>query len=338
MDGAATTHIASLEKDLRACEAYVKTLEEQMQASNEAFRSSIEELQSTNEELQSTNEELETSKEELQSVSEELSTINAELEAKVEDLSRVENDMNNLMAGTGIGTVFLDLDLRIQRFTPAATELLNLLPSDVGRPVGDLTSRLAGYGDLARDAKAVLDTLVGRDIEVHTAEETWYLLRIRPYRTLENVIEGAVITLTDISEVKEAQAMARESAALQHLAVVVKDAYDAITVQDLEGRLEAWNPGAERLYGFPEHDALKMSYQALVPPGVREDVRSVLSRLVGGEVVEPMRTTRVTKDGRELAVWVTATPLVRADGTVYAIATTEREVVGPAHARSAGGP
>src|SRR5664280_3411589 len=117
-------------------------------------------MQSVAEELQSTNEELETSKEELQSINEELATVNAELQVRVVDLSRANNDMNNLLAGTGIGTVFVDHELRILRFTPAATQVINLILSDVGRPVGHVASNLVGYDHLVADAQAVLDTLL----------------------------------------------------------------------------------------------------------------------------------------------------------------------------------
>ena len=160
-------------------------------------------MQSVNEELQSTNEELETSKEELQSVNEELATVNAELQKKVADLSRANNDMNNLLAGTGIGTVFVDHQLRIQRFTPAVTQVINLILTDVGRPVGHIVSNLVGYDRLVEDVQAVLDTLAPKEVEVQTKAGAWYLLRIRPYRTLENVIEGAVITFTEITEMKK---------------------------------------------------------------------------------------------------------------------------------------
>jgi two-component system CheB/CheR fusion protein len=296
-----------------------------MQASNEELRSSIEELQSTNEELQSTNEEMETSKEELQSVNEELATINTELETKVTDLSRVENDMNNLLAGTGIGTVFVDHTLRIQRFTPAATELLNLIDSDVGRPVGHLTSRLATYDRLAADTDAVLETLVPREVEVRTEAGTWYLLRIRPYRTLENVIEGAVITFTEITELKEARANLEGAEAERRLAVVVKDANDAVTIQDLDGRIRAWNPAAHRIYGWTEDEAIGMSSLELAPENTRDEHHAMLARLAAGEAPDPFRTRRNTKDGRVIPVWVTATALVDRTGNVYAFATTERE-------------
>jgi two-component system, chemotaxis family, CheB/CheR fusion protein len=264
--GAATDpRILRLEEELQAKEEYLQAVHEEMQTSNEELRSSNEELQSTNEELQSTNEEMETSKEELQSVNEELATINAELEAKVADLSRAENDMKNLLAGTGIGTVFVDHALRIQRFTPSATEILNLIESDVGRPVSDLTSRLPTYDRLVADIEKVLETLIPSALEVQTRPGAWYLLQIRPYRTLENVIEGAVITFTDITEVKEARATLREAEALRRLAVVVEDANDAVTMQDLDGRIQAWNPAAARTYGWSQAEALDMNYIDLVP-------------------------------------------------------------------------
>ena len=147
-------------------------------------------MQSVNEELQSTNEELETSKEELQSVNEELATVNAELQTKVTDLSRANNDMNNLLAGTGIGTVFVDHGLCILRFTPTATRIINLIPSDVGRPVNHILSNLVGYDTLATDTKAVLDSLIPKEMEVQTKAGAWHTMRIQPYRTLDNVIEG----------------------------------------------------------------------------------------------------------------------------------------------------
>jgi two-component system, chemotaxis family, CheB/CheR fusion protein len=322
----ADPRVLRLEDELRAKEEYLQTVHEEMQTSNEALRSSNEELQSTNEELQSTNEELETSKEELQSVNEELATINAELEAKVAALSRAEDDMKNLLAVTGIGTVFVDHALRIQRFTPSATEILNLIESDVGRPVGDLTSRLPKYDRLAEDIETVLETLVPSGVEVQTQAGAWYLLRIRPYRTLENVIEGAVITFTDITEVKEARATLREAEARRRLAVVVEDAYDAVTMQDLDGRIRAWNPAAERMYGWRQAEALEMNYMDLAPDDKKDETRAMLDRLRRGDAPAPFKTRRLTRDDRVLTVWTTATALVDESGAAYAFATTERVV------------
>ena len=238
--------IAALKRELQAKEEFLQTTNEELETTNEELKSSNEEMQSVNEELQSTNEELETSKEELQSVNEELATVNAELQAKVADLSRANNDMNNLLAGTGIGTVFVDHQLRIQRFTPAVTQVINLILTDVGRPVGHIVSNLANYDRLVEDVRTVLDTLVPHEVEVQTTSGAWYLLRIRPYRTEENVIEGAVITFTETTEMKTAQAALRESEALRTLAAVVRDANDAVLVQDLAGRILVWNPGAEK--------------------------------------------------------------------------------------------
>jgi len=202
-DTVASKRIATLEQELRTKEEYLQSTLEEMETANEELKSTNEEMQSVNEELQSTNEELETSKEELQSVNEELATVNAELQNKVAALSRANNDMNNLLAGTGVATLFVDNDLNIVRFTPGTTELINLIHSDIGRPVAHIVSNLLDYTHLVEDVQAVLDDLVPRQAEVTTLAGTWFQMRIRPYRTLENVIEGAVITFIDITERRE---------------------------------------------------------------------------------------------------------------------------------------
>jgi two-component system CheB/CheR fusion protein len=281
-------------------------------------------MQSVNEELQSTNEELETSKEELQSVNEELSTVNAELQANVADLSRANNDMNNLLAGTGIATVFVDRDLRILRFTPAATQIINLILSDVGRPVSHVVSNLAGYDRLVADTRAVLDSLVSKEVEVQTQAGEWYSMRILPYRTLGNVIEGAVITFVDISETKRAQAALRQ--ATLDMAALVRDSLDAMVVQDLEGRILAWNPGAAAMYGWSEAEALAMNIRGLIAKPQREEALTVVRRLSQAESLQPFGAQRIAKDGRTVEVSMTATALVNEAGNVYAIATTERQV------------
>ena len=204
--GDSQKHIAVLEQELRAKEEYLQTTNEELETSNEELKSSNEEMQSMNEELQSTNEELETSKEELQSVNEELSTVNAELQTKVSDLMQANNDMNNLLAGSGIATVFVDHQLCIMRFTPAATSIINLIPSDVGRPVAHVVSNLIEYDQLVADAQTVLNTLIHKEVEVKTKKGSWYTLRIQPYRTLDNVIEGAVFTFVDITKAKKVEA------------------------------------------------------------------------------------------------------------------------------------
>jgi two-component system CheB/CheR fusion protein len=295
-----------------------------METANEELKSSNEEMQSVNEELQSTNEEMETSKEELQSVNEELATVNAELQTKVADLSQANNDMNNLLAGTGVGTVFVDLHQSILRFTPAVTQVINLIPTDIGRPVGHIVANLLGYDHLVSDVQAVLDTLAPKEIEVQVEAGAWYLLRIQPYRTLENVIDGAVITFTDVTEMKKAQAALRETKALQRMAAIVRDAHDAIMVQDLEGRIIAWNPGAERMYGWSEVEALAMNISDMIPEEKQKEALSAIRQLSRGKVFRPYRISRIAKDGRIVEIWLTATALTDKTGKMYAIATTER--------------
>jgi two-component system CheB/CheR fusion protein len=319
-------YIVRLKQELRAKEEYLQTTNEELETSNEELRSAHEEMQSVNEEMQSTNEELETSREELQSVNEELATVNSELQAKVVDLSRSNNDMKNLLSGTGIGTIFVDHLLRILRFTPTVSALINLIETDVGRPVDQIRSNLAGYDHLAADIREVLESLVPKELEVQTNAGEWYLLRIRPYRTLENVIEGAVITFTEISIMKKAQAALRDSEALRRLAVVVRDARDAILVQDMAGRILAWNPGAERMYGWSEAEALAMNIRELMPEREREQALATVRQQCEAGVLEPQRQQRIAKDGRTLQVSVIVSALVNDAGETYAIATTERGV------------
>ncbi|OGD13617.1 chemotaxis protein CheR [Candidatus Atribacteria bacterium RBG_19FT_COMBO_35_14] len=304
--------LVALKKELRAKDEYLQT-------SNEELKSSNEELQSTNEELQSTNEELETSKEELQSLNEELDTINIELQTKVLDLSRANNDMNNLLAGTGIGTVFVDRNLHILRFTPAATKIINLILSDVGRPVGHIVSNLMGYDSIVADIQAVLDTLIPKEVEVQTQEGLWYMMRILPYRTQENVIEGVVITFVDISEIKKMEKV-------QRLAVIVRDAHDAIILQDLKGCILNWNPAAVKMYGWSEAEALTMNIRDLISESIREKELAIVKQLSQSEVLKPYRAQRVTKDGRMVEVLMTATAVMNEAGEIYAITTTAREI------------
>lgn len=316
--------IAALRKELHARDEYLQCAQEELESSNEELKSSNEEMQSVNEELQSTNEELETSREEMLSINEELATVNAELQAKVLDLSRANNDMNNLLSGTGIATVFVDLQLRILRFTPTVAQLINLIPSDVGRPVGHIVSNLVGYDSLPADAQAVLDSLESRERQVQTTSGSWFMMRIRPYRTLDNVIEGVVITFVDITETKRVQeALAKANDQLR-LAVVVRDSSDAVTVHDLDGRIIAWNPSAVRMYGWSEAEALSLNVRDCVPEPLQKDFFASVFTQSREDTPQPLRTKRLTKDGRSIDVWVTVSTLVNESGQTYAISTTER--------------
>jgi two-component system CheB/CheR fusion protein len=180
-----------------------QSLEEQ-QATNEELMSSNEEMASTNEELQSTNEELETTREEMQSLNEELQTVNAELRAKLDDLGDAHSDLQNLLNSTDIATIFLDKDLSIKRFTPQARQVFHLIPSDVGRPLADLLPSLA-YDRLMDDARDVLHSLTPCEREVHSADGTWYVMRILPYRTMKDTIGGLVLTFVNVTRAKQGE-------------------------------------------------------------------------------------------------------------------------------------
>ena len=205
--------VEELERELAYTKENLQATIEEQQASNEELKSTNEELQSTNEELQSTNEELETSKEELQSVNEELVTVNAELQAKIEQLAGMQNDMKNLLDNVNVGTIFLDQHLAIRRYTRDAARVYRLVATDVGRPLIDIKSDIEDE-DLLAKAQTVLDTLVPWEREVRTVGGTWYLARIQPYRTLDNVIDGVVLTFTDISQRIEDEAAIRNAKAL----------------------------------------------------------------------------------------------------------------------------
>jgi two-component system, chemotaxis family, CheB/CheR fusion protein len=184
-----------------------------LQTSNEELKSTNEELQSTNEELQSANEELETAKEEMQSLNEEPMTVNAELQGKLEALEDANDDLQNLLNGTEVATIFLDNELRIKRFTLEAKRVSSLIAIDVGRPLSDIVSKLT-YDRVIEDARDVLRTLVMQEREVQASDGSWFFMRILPYRTSKNTIDGLVLTFLDITKMKEAERVVQEARGL----------------------------------------------------------------------------------------------------------------------------
>lgn len=316
--------VTALKNDIRVKDEFIKKLTEDLDVSEGELKVFSEEMQSVNEEMQSTNEELETSKEELQSVNEELATVNAELQSKVSDLSLANNDMNNLLSGTGIATIFVDRKLRVLRFTPSAREIVNLMTIDLGRPLGDLVTKLENYDTMLKDAEHVLETLTVKELEVRSSAGKWYLMQIRPYRTLNNVVEGAVISFVDVSEVVSARQALKSANEVMRLAVVVRDSSDAITMQDLSGRTLAWNPGAERIYGWTEAEALAINVRDRIPANLRKAEFDKIHRLSHEEVLESYRTQRVNKAGELVHISMICTALVNNAGEIYGFATTER--------------
>ncbi|MGI4740118.1 MAG: CheR family methyltransferase [Janthinobacterium lividum] len=202
--------MAALDKELQYTKHRLQTTIEEMESSLEELKSTNEELQSANEELQSTNEEAMTNKEEMQSLNEELMTVNMQYLAKAEELSQSANDMKNLLDATEIATVFLDNDLLIKRFTPPMGRIINLLPGDVGRPLAHFTSSLR-HEHLVRDVQQVLDRLTSIETNIQTSKGEWYTMRILPYRSLDNYINGVVITFTDITALKALEARLQEA-------------------------------------------------------------------------------------------------------------------------------
>ena len=258
--GATDEHVERLEAELRLTKDRLQATIEELESTNEELKSSNEEYQSINEELQSANEELETSKEELQSVNEELQTVNAELAHRVSDLARANSDLRNLLESTQIATIFLDNDLRVRSFTPAATDIFHLLEGDVGRPIEHLGSRVS-YPELTEDVRKVLTKLGTAEREVMSKEGAHYIARVHPYRSVDNFIAGAVLTFLDVTSTVRAEAALRESEArlrlllseLQHRvrntlglvkSITNRTAQSSRTVDDmavlLGGRLDAF--------------------------------------------------------------------------------------------------
>ncbi|MEO8124379.1 MAG: PAS domain-containing protein, partial [Burkholderiales bacterium] len=202
---AASTADATHAGEIQQFRHEILTLREENRASREELQASNEELQSTNEELQSANEELTTSKEEMQSMNEELQTVNAEMQSKLDDLALAQSDLKNLLNSTEIAMLFLDQDLNVRRFTDRAAKIINLRDSDIGRPLSDLTTSLQ-YPSLHDDAQEMLRTLIFSEKQIQSSDHRWFSVRIMPYRRLDNVIDGAVITFVDITSTKQVDA------------------------------------------------------------------------------------------------------------------------------------
>ncbi len=315
------TVVKQLEDELRATQQELQNTIEELQGSNEELRVANEEVVSSNEELQSTVEELETSKEELQSVNEELTTVNTELHDKVGKLAEANSDMDNFLKSTDVPTLFLDNELRIKLFTPATTRLLKLIPSDTGRTISDLSMNFIGY-ELTSDALAVAGGAAPIEREVRHADGMYYLLRIMPYHTKQDRIDGVVVTFSDVTMLRRAERHTRR------LATVVTDSNDAVILFDLAGKILAWNRGARNLYGWSEAEALGMTIQDMTPSDKIPEIADLLLKLIAGEAIASFETRRKKKDGSIMDVWLTGTAVRDESGKmmVEALAVTERDI------------
>ena len=251
-----------LRQDLQATRNYLQATIEKHEATNQELRAANEEIQSSNEELQSTNEELETAKEELQSTNEELTTVNEELHSRQLELIQVNNDLTNLINSVHLPIIILGHDMRIRRFTPMAEKVLNVIPTDIGRPLSDLNINLA-VRDLPKLIAEVIDSLTIKELEVQDHQDRWYSMRLRPYKTSENKIEGVVLTLIDIDQMKRTIGALEE--ARDFARAVISSAPEPLAVLTSDLRVTAANDAFAR--------ALHADLDAIVERSLFESVR-----------------------------------------------------------------
>jgi two-component system, chemotaxis family, CheB/CheR fusion protein len=257
-----------LEEELQRSKEQHQTTIEQYETQTEELKASNEELQAMNEELRSATEELETGKEELQSVNEEIQTINGELKQKIDELAIANSDLENLITSTDLATVFVDRDLSIKFFTPRAQDIFNLIPSDTGRSISDITHKL-DYADLLQDVERVLDGLHKIDREVMGRDGRWYIVQVTAYRTAANSIGGVILTFIDFTARKLAESSLLE--AKERLGLLVESAKDhAIYTMDADGRIDYRNSGAQALFGYTESEIIGQSALLLFTPEDRE--------------------------------------------------------------------
>ncbi len=294
-DNSGVEVVRQLEQELQHTRDQLRITVEQYETSTEELRASNEELQAINEELRSATEELETGKEELQSVNEELSTVNQEYREKIDEVSHANSDLQNLMSSIEIGTIFLDGGLRIKRYTPKAQQIFNVTTADVGRPLTHFTHTL-NYPELNDDARKVLDTLHAAEREVVSTNGQWFLARLTPYRTIEDRIDGVVLTFVDITKNKQAEEqLAQRTAELKEQSEILK--LGRVLVLDGKRRVLLWSAGCEQLYGYSSEDAIGKNAHNLLKtefPAPRAEIDEALEAS-GQWQGELIHTTRYGK-------------------------------------------
>lgn len=336
-----SNQIVELEAELSAMREYVQSMQEQYEAAHEEVQAAHEEVQSTNEELQSINEELETSKEELESANEELITVNEEMSNRNEELNRLNNDLINLQASSKLAIVLFGRDLVIRGFSPHAAKQFDLIASDMGKPLGhiqhglveverafqaDSDPQTSGYlqGETRLDLKRLVAQVIAdvreQEREVRDKSGRWHLLRVRPYLTREAEVDGAVLVLVDVDQLK-----ASEQASCQ-LAAIVESSEDAILSKSLGGIITSWNRGAERLFGYSAAEAIGHHISLIVPPERQSQENEVIARLRRGEKIAPFETERQSKDGRYISVALTASPIREPSGQIVGASTAARDI------------
>ena len=317
------TDVEALEQELRETRARLQVSISDLELHMEEARSATEEYQSVNEELQSANEELETAKEEMQSVNEELQTVNAELLSKNDTLIQLNGDLQNLMDSTQIAVVFLDQELRIKNFTPAIAQIFPLRAADRGRPLIQIVSNLIDV-DMATDLSTVQRTLamIEREVKIeHDGKKLTLLMHIRPYLTVDNRIDGAVITFVDINKI--ALAAGTEVARYQALSHASED---AIVSMSIEGVISAWSAAAERTFGYTSAEIIGHHISILVPEGLEHEQQGLLERVRHGEKVTFSDSVRRRKDGSHVHVAISAAPILSPEKIPIGISKTIHDI------------
>ncbi|HYX83208.1 MAG TPA: PAS domain S-box protein [Gemmatimonadales bacterium] len=289
-----------LKQELQATKEYLQSVIEQQEAANEELQSANEEVQSANEELQSINEEIETSKEEIQSSNEELATVNDELHTRNAELGQSNNDLMNLLASVQMAIVMLGSDLRIRRFTPMAEKMLNLIATDVGRPITDIRLNV-DVPDLEQILLEVLESVQSYQREVQDKNGRWYSLRVRPYRTLDNRIEGAVVVLVDIDSTKQTESSLRASE--ERLRITYDRAPVGIFETDLDGRFVRVNDTFAELTGRSREQLLTLRSQDITYPDDRAADEEAFVRVATGAIPSVQREKRYVRADGQL-IWV----------------------------------
>ena len=307
-----------LREELNSTRLQLRESRAQQSAAVDNLRAANEELQSTNEEYRSTAEELETSREELQSSNEELLTVNNELKSKLDNISRAQSDIENLIASTDVGTLFLDTELRIRRFTPHASSLFNIAPRDEGRLITDFTHRLE-YQNLAADAQQVIDRLTPIEHVLRAQDGRWYLIRLRPYRTSENRIEGVVISLVEVTQLRQAEESLRASE--QQLRDLIMALPAAVYTTDVQGRITFYNDAAVDLAGRRPQlgsDEWCVSWRLYHLDGspLPQDQYPMAIALRENRPIRGVELIAERSDGTRVAIIPYPTPLRNAEGDV----------------------
>ncbi len=322
VSNAADADNTRLTQELAATREYLQSVIEQQEAANEELQSANEEVQSANEELQSTNEELETSKEEIQSSNEELATVNDELHNRVTELDLVNNDLVNLIGSVQMAIVMLGLDLRVRRFTPLAEKMLNLIPTDVGRPLADIKLNLDNLPDLEPLLREVLDKVVPQEHDVRDKHGHWYSLRLRPYKTVENKLDGVVVMLVDIHAMQTAYDRVRESEARFHTLFELGPV--AVYSCDASGVIQDFNRRAAELWGRQPAvgdacDRFCGSSKLFRPDGsFMPHEKCPMADVVSGKIAEArdLEVLIERPDGSQVSVVVNIRPLKNHDGEI----------------------